>query len=288
MIHRLRRLFNLHLSAQDACEGFYSKVPPIVRLPQAVHTAVFAPTGVGKGVAGVIPFLLTCPESCVILDFKGENAKLTAEHRREKFGHQIVQLDPYRAVTQTPDSLNPVEFIDKDNPQALDECNDLANALVLRTGEERDPHWNESAMAFIAGVIATVAYYGEAQQGTRSLQAVRDILSNPQKLETAIKLMCESDAWGGMLARMGGQLNYFIEKEKMSTLTTVARHMRFLDTPAVAENTRSSTFNPAGLRRSRMTVYLILPPEHMRAQAALLRMWIGSLLRACVREGLQS
>jgi type IV secretion system protein VirD4 len=36
-----------------------------------------------------------------------------------------------------------------------------------------------------------------------------------------------------------------------------------------------------------MTVYLILPPEHMRAQSALLRLWIGSLLRAVVRGGLQ-
>ena len=36
-----------------------------------------------------------------------------------------------------------------------------------------------------------------------------------------------------------------------------------------------------------MTVYLILPPEHMRSQSALLRMWIGSLLRTVVRGGLQ-
>src|SRR5271154_1942994 len=36
-----------------------------------------------------------------------------------------------------------------------------------------------------------------------------------------------------------------------------------------------------------MTIYLVLPPEHMRAQAGLLRMWIGSMVRACGRGGLQ-
>ena len=36
-----------------------------------------------------------------------------------------------------------------------------------------------------------------------------------------------------------------------------------------------------------MTVYLILPPEHTRAASPLLRVWIGSLLRAVVRGGLQ-
>src|ERR1700692_2612519 len=35
-----------------------------------------------------------------------------------------------------------------------------------------------------------------------------------------------------------------------------------------------------------MSVYLILPLEHARAQSPLLRMWISSLLRAVVREGL--
>ncbi len=35
-----------------------------------------------------------------------------------------------------------------------------------------------------------------------------------------------------------------------------------------------------------MTIYCILPPNHMRAQSALLRMWIGSMMRAVVKGGL--
>ena len=44
---------------------------------------------------------------------------------------------------------------------------------------------------------------------------------------------------------------------------------------------------PADLVKRKMTVYLVLPPEHVRAQQALLRLWIGSMLRACVKGGLQ-
>ena len=165
-------------------------------------------------------------------------------------------------------------------------CNDLAKALIVRTGEEREPHWNDSAEFFAAAVIAMVVEHGD-RGDTRSLQMVRDVLSHPQKLEMAVKIMCESQCWGGMLARMGGQLMHFVDKEKSSTLTTVSRHLRFLDTPAIAESTKSSSFDPAGLRAGRMTAYLVLPPEHMRAQAGLMRLWIGSLLRAVVRGGLQ-
>jgi type IV secretion system protein VirD4 len=259
---------------------------PIVRLPHAVHTAVFSPSGGGKGVSIVIPHLMTCAESCVVLDFKGENAVRTAKHREKVFGHEVRLVDPHRVVTNYPDTYNPLDYIDKESASALDQCKDLATAIVVRSPDEREPHWSDVATLWIWGAIASVVQYGD-RGDTRSLQMVTEILSHPQKLDIAVKLMCESECWDKMLARIGGQLMHFVDKERSSTLTTVSRHLCFLNTPAVAESTRNSSFDPHGLRAGRLTVYLILPPEHMRAQAGLLRMWIGSLMRAVVREGLQ-
>lgn len=257
----------------------------LVRLTNGIHTAIFAPTGAGKGVSLAIPFLLTSSESCVVTDFKGELATLTAEHRRKVLGHRVVLLDPYRVVTQRPDTFNPLDCIAKDHPLSIDDCNDLAAAVVVRSGEEREPHWNDSAEAYVAAVAATVVGYGEP--GTRSLQTVRDILSHPKRLDMATRLMIESDRWGGALASMGGQLLHFADKEKSSVLSSALRHLRFLGTPAIAESTATSTFDPSQLRNGRMTVYLILPPDRAHAQSGLLRMWVGSMLRACVRGGVQ-
>ena len=284
-------LFGWRLSARDACRdllaAFRGGSGPLVRLPNVIHTTVFSPSGGGKGVSLVIPFLNVCSDSCVVLDFKGENARLTAERRRKAFGHRIVLVDPYKVVIQTPDSFDPLCFIDKDDPQAIDDCMELAKSIVIRRTDEKEPHWNDSAEIWIAAVVAVVVMYGNAKEGTRSLQTVRDILSNPQKLELAIKVMLESTMCGGMLARMGGQLMHFIDKERSSTMTTVSRHLRFLDTLAVAESTKTSSFDPALLRSGKTTIYLILPPDRMAAQAPLLRMWIVSMLRAVVRGGLQ-
>ncbi len=282
-------LFNRKLPAEAACKQFLAAfkmkpLPPLVRLNNAVHSAVFAPTGVGKGVSCIIPFLLECEDSCVVIDPKGENAKLTMAARRA-MGHKIVLLDPFKVVTQTPDSFNPLNFIDSTNPLAIDECRDLAEALVVRTGQENERHWADSAEVWIGAMLATVATFGEGDD--KSLQAVRTLLTDPQKMEAAIKLMCQSDVYGGMLARLGHQLTQFRDKELGSTLTTTNRFLRFLDTLAVADSTKSSSFDPADLLKGRMTVYLVLPPEHMRAQEPLLRMWIGSILRAVVRGGLQ-
>jgi type IV secretion system protein VirD4 len=285
------KLFRWSVAAKAACWELLSwpfrRQGPLVRLPRAIHTAVFIPSGGGKGVSCITPFLMTCPESCIVVDFKGENFALTGRHRQKAFGHRVVVLDPFNVVARgKSDTFNPLDFIRKENPQAIDECNDLANALIVRTGEEREPHWNDMAEFWTGATTATVVQYGN-REGTRSLQMVREMLSHPQKLDMAVKLMCESGCWDGMLARMGGQLLHCVDKERSSTLSTVSRHLRFLDTPAVAASTRASSFDPNALRSGKMTCYLVLPPEHMRAQMGLLRLWIGSLLRAVVRGGLQ-
>jgi type IV secretion system protein VirD4 len=285
----LRSLFNPRVDSTTACRLFIAAIrnqtaKQLVKL-NAVHAAVFAPTGVGKGVSLVVPFLQTCSDSCVVVDFKGELARLTADRRRA-MGHHVVILDPYMQVTRTPGRLNPLDGIDKDSPLAIDDCRDMANALVIRTGEEKDPHWVDSAETWISAMLAVVAYYGEP--GDRSLQTVRTLLSNPAKMDAIIRLMCESpDVWSGMLARMGHQLTRFKDNELASCLTTVSRFLKFLDTIAVAENTKESTFDPGDLVKRATTVYLVLPPEHVRAQQSLLRLWIGTMLRACVKGGLQ-
>lgn len=87
--------------------------------------------------------------------------------------------------------------------------------------------------------------------------------------------------------RSARSIRYFVDMELSSTLTTLARHLRFLNTPAVAASMQKSSFDPADLNKGRMSIFLILPPERMRAQFPLLRLWIGSLLRAVVRGGLQ-
>jgi type IV secretion system protein VirD4 len=221
-----------------------------------------------------------------VLDPKGEISLQTAEHRRKRFGHKIVRLDPYRLVTKTPDTFNAIDAIDKDDQHAIDKCRDMAAAIVVRDPGERERHWNDSAEFFIGAAIAVVVQYGK-RGDTRSLQMVHEIFSHPDKLNMAVKLMCESDCWDGLLARMGGQLLHFSDKEKSSVLTTVSRHLQFLGTPAIVESTKTSSFTAAELLSGKLTVYMILPPDHLKAQSPLLRLWIASLLRTVISGGVK-
>jgi type IV secretion system protein VirD4 len=220
----------------------------------------------------------------VIYDVKGENYTLTAQARRN-MGHRVIVLDLYKIVTRNPDTFNPLEFIDIDSLTALDDIRDFAEALVAKTGDEKEIHWLASAEVWIAAMIAMVVCFAEGTD--KSLQSVRVLLTNPDKMQAAVKIMCESDAMGGMLSRLGHQLTQFKDRELSSTLTTTNRFLRFLDTIAVAESTKQSSFNPADLLTGKCTVYLIVPPDRMRALTGLVRLWVSSLLRAVVKGGLQ-
>src|SRR5262249_38416352 len=138
----------------------------MIRLAGVPHTATFAPAGVGKTKSLVVPFLLECRDSMVIVDFKGELALLTAK-QRQAMGHEIILLDPYQweEVKDLPykrATFNPLDFIRKDDPLVIDDARDIASALARPNPREHDPYWSDSARDFITTVIAGVIQEGDA------------------------------------------------------------------------------------------------------------------------------
>jgi type IV secretion system protein VirD4 len=98
-------LFNRRLPTKQAVQRLLmacQRKPPknLVRLTSSINTMVVAPVGAGKGVSCVIPWLLTNPDSAVVVDFKGELTLASALQREKEFGHKIVILDPFKVVTQ--------------------------------------------------------------------------------------------------------------------------------------------------------------------------------------------
>ncbi len=150
----------------------------LIRSEKYVHLATFAPTGRGKGRSVLIPNLKSYQGSCVVTDPKGELFELTAGHRQREFGHRIVRLDPFAIGGPGAGCFNPLDLIDATAPDFLDQCRDLANALVVRTGHESEPHWNDSSELILLCMIAFVAA-GEPDPAFRNLQTIRDLLGAP-------------------------------------------------------------------------------------------------------------
>lgn len=76
------------------------------------HIQVAAPTGAGKGVAIVIPNLMTWDGSAVINDVKGENFGMTSRFR-QLCGHKIFVFNPSDAERRTH-RWNPFDYVSRD------------------------------------------------------------------------------------------------------------------------------------------------------------------------------
>ena len=118
-------------------------------------------------------------------------------------GQKIVILNPFHwmAAQGEPlhgvrfDTFNALDFIDGSSRLVLDEVRSMASALVVRTGKESEPHWNDSAEVWISAMATTVAVFGKGEK--RSLQAVRLLLTDPVRMAAAVEMMSTSDACAG-------------------------------------------------------------------------------------------
>jgi type IV secretion system protein VirD4 len=278
---RMRALFS-RLPPNIACREFLGR-DRVVRYV-GVHWSIFAPTRSGKGVSLIIPFLKTCRDSVVAIDLKGELAKLTARARRW-MGQKVVILDPYHIVSKKSDCLNPLDLISASDPEGFSKCQQLAAAMVFRTGQESEPHWNDRAEQWIQFAIAVVVVFGNRDRGTRNLQVVLDILSRPERMKEALEAAAKCDAWDEALQRLAGQLSFSKGDELSSTLSTVSRQISFLNDPLVMACLSKSTVDASKIRNG-YTFYLVLPPQYATTRAGLLRLWISSLMGAVVAGGL--
>ena len=118
------------------------------------HILTIASVGSGKGVGVVIPNLLRHKGSAVILDPKGENFIITAK-KRMQMGNKVYYYDPWEVIdyynqknhgTLVPGAIkatiNPLDFLDADSPDLVDNARMLASSLILRTDQSGDFFYN--------------------------------------------------------------------------------------------------------------------------------------------------
>jgi type IV secretion system protein VirD4 len=251
------------------------------------HLLTLAPTRTGKGVSAVIPNLLDYLGSVFVLDVKPENAAVTARRRRE-LGQDVRILDPFAAVGGW-DGFNPLDLIDIESPDAIDDARMIADMMVTVEGEgAENVHWNETARAFLAGLALHIK--SSAPKEDQHLLRLRKLATlrrgTPRAagpFEELLTQMLDSRAVDGLVARAAAVLLQKPFKERGSVVSALHRHTEFLDSPHLRATLCSSTFDPADLKRKRMSVYLCLPSDRLPEYHRWIRLMIGCTLRLLMR-----
>ena len=198
-------------------------------------------------------------------------------------GQKVRRLDFFDVCGPGGDALNVLDLVRSDSALLVDEARAMAEALVARTGDEKDPHWNDSAVAILTAILSLILTSFPAKE--RHLGSLREVVTDPELFAGAIAKLCEA---GGLLRRLGNQLKHYKGDELGSVLSTTDRHTTFLDSRAVGAGLEKSSFDVRGLLRGDTTLYLVLPADQIQAQSRLLRLIVSSLIRLIGREGAES
>jgi IMP cyclohydrolase len=232
---------------------------PDGRFRQGGHILTCAPTGAGKGIGAVMPNLLDYPGSAFVLDLKGETYAVTARARREA-GQDVFLIDPFGITGAPRHAMNWLDALDPDDPDVVALAGSLAEMLVVSSGSEHDPHWNDTARELLRGLLIYVAGLPPER---RSMSTLREIVTAAEDdwAEVLADMLADPARGQRIVARAATAHLNRPEKERGSVLSTLVRHTAWLDDPRLAAAFNRSDFDLRDLKRRRMTVYLAVPPE---------------------------
>lgn len=277
--HKKRPIgFNFGDLPGKASEGF---VDPVL-LEGEGHLITVAPTGAGKGVGCIVPALLRYPGPVIVIDPKGENAAITARRRKE-LGQDVIVLDPMRTTKLGNAQMNPLDLIDPESAEAIDDVNTLIDQLLapMLTGD-RDRFWTGRARQILAGAIIHVLC--DRPERDRTLSTVREVInlaaSNPSDFLMRLQGSRHPEA------RMTAAAFDIGAPETIGGYLAFAQEaVDFIRGPLVAEATSRSSFDIADVTRGRpMSIFIIVPPHMLHSLGRLLRLWVGALMIAIMRR----
>jgi type IV secretion system protein VirD4 len=272
------------------------------------HIMTIAGNRAGKGVSLIIPNLLFFEGSALVIDPKGENARITAGRRGKGtrsggpgLGQQVHILDPFEVSGAATASFNPLAEIDLHSSDCAEDAGMFADALITHP-DHGEKHWTESAQGLLRALILVAL--ADPDPARRNLITVRRLLMlTDEKIDQ--KLFEHPPTLGKLSAQealveilkeqigphreiclgVAEHLKGMGENERGSVLSSAKTQTQWLDDQRMKDVLSSSDFRMADLKRKRTTIYLCLPAMRMGTHARWLRLMI--LLALSVMERTQ-
>lgn len=252
------------------------------------HLLTIAGSRAGKSVSLLVPNLLLYDGSVIVIDPKGELARITARARREK-GQKVVILDPFdENGRHAGGSFNPLRELDPKSRSVVNDAGSIADAMI--SGSSHDPHWTDNARILLRALILFTLTLEETE---RNLVTVRRLLMLTHKLigETVIGanvkspeqalffLLSECSAYEDV-AGTGKSFKDMAERERASIISTARTQTDFLSDGHMQGILRDSSLSLSELKTGKTTLYLCLPATRMSTHSKWLRIIINLAVAA--------
>lgn len=252
------------------------------------HFITIAAPGGGKTTAALVPTMLESKHgSLIVTDPKGEITAMTRRHRATV--SRVIYLNPYfkdfsenTEVEYEDTGFNPFDMI------AIDE-NTRANAdkfarlLCVTDRADSNSYFQDEGAELLSLFITWMVKYEPPEH--RNLTYLYKILrSSPEQLFKYIDysndpvLIDDANRFEAMFKNAPQQWAGAISKAHLAT-------KRYVPTSPLANHVCKSGLDPALLKKEDLTIYILLPSEHIDTGAPWLNMVIGLLGHAVGKSG---
>ncbi len=232
-----------------------------------------APTRSGKGVAVVIPNLLTYPDSVVVLDIKGENFDFTSKYRQQ-CGQEVYRWAPFDRKGHTH-RWNPLAKAARSEPHERVDVLQNIGARLFHAPDPRHKFFYDAAADLFQGIALYLIETGRPctpaevlRNGTRAEKKLRDHLTGLVTTK-------------GLSADCVGALSRVLSApdDTMGSITsTFNTGLRIFSNPIVDAATSASDFELDQVRRKRMSIYLVLPARRIALAGVLANLLFAQLI----------
>ena len=269
------------------------------------HDMMVARSGGGKGVAVVIPTLITWKGSTLTNDIKGENWLYTAAYRKS-LGHKVFRFEATAdGVEKVSCHYNPMVEIRRGTVYEYQDAKNIALAIVS-PDRTKDPFFAPSAGVYLTAVILHVLYM--VKNRIANLADVYNFITSPQfsedqKLQQMINSEHNSDGPEDLfykiynditilktgeelprthpsVSKIGAEMADRADKERSGIIGCAKIDLESFIIPTIARNTAYSDFRISDLMNSEvpMDLYFVTNPNSIDITAVLLKLFITQIL----------
>jgi type IV secretion system protein VirD4 len=255
---------------------------PLVAFDQgfgSTHGIVFAGSGGYKTTSVVIPTCLKYPGSMVVLDPSTEIAPMVSESR-SAMGQKVICLDPKESDV----GFNVLDWVGQFGSSIEEDIATVAAWLMSekpRLASGADDFFRTNAEQLITSVIAHVVFSDqENATGSRSLRAVRSILTKPEENLKEFLADIHDTAPTEFVKELVGPFINMTPQTFSGVYATAAKETHWLSYDNYAALVSGNTFGTDTITNGRTTIFLNIDLSTLENHPGMARVIIGAFLKA--------
>ncbi len=250
-------------------------------LPGQLSVMLSAPTRSGKGVGVVVPNLLNWPDSVVVLDIKGENFGITAGYRAST-GQPVFAFAPFDDRARSH-RWNPLSTVRTSTLHRVGDLLAIGQVFYPNDGSGNlsDAFFNDHARNLFLGLGLFLL---ETPELPRTLgEMLRQSSGMGRTLRDHLqRVITARQAGPRPLSRECRDALQRLLSNSDNTLSSIAASFvapLILFSDAIADAaTSGDDFRLEDVRRRRMSIYVVIPPNRLATARPLLNLFFSQLI----------